>query len=143
MTESWVYFIEEVPIKGDLMKRGNIKIGTSFDVEARLRSCQTGNPRDLQVLGVMAGGCEIESVLHRKFKQHRIRGEWFRPAKRLLVFIEKNTKTFCPAIKHKQLLEEVRKTRLIYLRQQSREWGPNASGWKILRELESRLGVDA
>lgn len=67
-----VYFVQE----GD---DGPIKIGVANDPFARLRECQVGNPRELNLLGVYVGGYPEERMLHRRFAAGRIRGEWFRP----------------------------------------------------------------
>jgi len=53
------------------------KIGTSTDVEQRLRALQTANPRKLTLLGVLPGGKNLEKQLHKHFAHKRTRGEWF------------------------------------------------------------------
>ena len=69
-----VYFISD----GDYVKIGK----TTGDPTARLASLQTGNPRELAVLGMAfngRGGCatNLEHWLHELLKKHRVRGEWF------------------------------------------------------------------
>lgn len=54
---------------------GLVKIGRSTDVDARLRTLQTGSPEPLKLLGSIAGDSELN--LHRKFDHLRVGGEWF------------------------------------------------------------------
>ena len=57
---------------------GPVKIGLAADVEMRLAALQTANYEELRVIKVFQGGGEdLEFYLHRKFKNLRIRGEWF------------------------------------------------------------------
>ena len=70
-----VYFIHE---------QGNyktFKIGmTKGDSDYRKRKLQTGNPRELVVFAIVEidDAMGYEGFLHRKFKDSRIRGEWFK-----------------------------------------------------------------
>lgn len=57
---------------------GPFKIGTSFDVQRRLSALQTGSPLDLEVVIEIPGNHGLETALHDKFKNKRIRGEWFK-----------------------------------------------------------------
>lgn len=66
-----VYFIEAIGIDA-------LKVGSSEDVLARLADLQTSIPFDLKLLGAVEGGTPYEKRLHREFRVHRIRGEWFR-----------------------------------------------------------------
>jgi hypothetical protein len=79
---SKVYFVQEAPA-------GDIKIGTSKDVGARVREMTVANPRPLVVLATMSGDRKIETLLHKRFASARIRirGEWFRPVPELLAYI--------------------------------------------------------
>lgn len=69
-----VYVISEGP-------DGPIKIGKSADPEARLRTLQTGNPRQLRMIyacrfeSEMAD--EVETCLHLELAESRLAGEWF------------------------------------------------------------------
>ena len=62
---------------------GFVKIGVTWDLEFRLRSLQLANPLPLHVLGVIPFGgnrlraFQYESILHRRFDNDRIHGEWF------------------------------------------------------------------
>jgi hypothetical protein len=68
---------------------GPIKIGFSDDVGKRVAGLQTGNPELLTLLLVVPGTMETESSLHNRFASARIRqsGEWFRPTRQLLEFV--------------------------------------------------------
>ena len=69
-----------------------VKIGfTDQQPKSRLNACQTGNHLEITLLGVMAGSISDESVLHKKFSDLHIRGEWFRPGDDLMRFIADNT----------------------------------------------------
>jgi len=73
----YVYFIQEG--KGN---HGNIKIGKSNDVDKRLKSLQTGNPRKLTLMASIKckspdDAFKLESKFHLKFQDKQIRGEWF------------------------------------------------------------------
>jgi len=63
---------------------GLVKIGVSHDPERRLSTLQTGHPDELRLLGFVSGGRPLEAHLHRMLKAHRVRGEWFRPAPRVV-----------------------------------------------------------
>lgn len=56
---------------------GKVKIGTSRDVPARLRSLQTGCPHPIELLHVEVGDEAREQVWHDRFKHLRAQGEWF------------------------------------------------------------------
>lgn len=61
---------------------GPIKIGISKNVDKRLSTLQTGNPRELKLMAwiVTQGKSEdheTEQKLHRFFSEYRVRGEWF------------------------------------------------------------------
>ncbi len=56
----------------------SIKIGISNNVAQRLRDIQTTCPEKVHLIGVIVGNRKLEGILHRRFKEHHIRGEWFR-----------------------------------------------------------------
>jgi hypothetical protein len=58
---------------------GPIKIGWAASVRKRLALLQIGNPETLRLLAVAPGDAELEALLHLRFGDHRIRGEWFAP----------------------------------------------------------------
>lgn len=62
-----------------------VKIGVTGEAEVnlvalaqRVMALQTGNPRPLIVAAVQPGLLGDEQKLHRRFRLHRARGEWFR-----------------------------------------------------------------
>lgn len=67
---------------------GAIKIGTTMNFHMRLSQLieQHG---DLELLGVMAGGRDLEQWLHKQFGETRIYGnqEWFYSSDKLMKFI--------------------------------------------------------
>ena len=64
-----------------------VKIGRSYDVQARIIGLQTGSPRKLKVMAVMEGHSQTEIGLHQMFEKHRAQGEWFRLTQELKWFI--------------------------------------------------------
>lgn len=74
-TPAYVYFIHNE----DSMA---VKIGCAKNVQRRLATLQTSSPSDLKLLGTIKAesfrcAMELEENLHEKFKDSRIRGEWF------------------------------------------------------------------
>lgn len=57
---------------------GPVKIGWAVDPKQRLAALQTAHHEKLLILRVIDGEQAEEQELHRRFSQHRIRGEWFR-----------------------------------------------------------------
>jgi len=80
----WVYFIEAT--KPD--KRGPIKIGYSKNPAARLKSLQVSTADTLVLLGTLPGDQTLEARLHNQLKAHRISGEWFHPAAKVLAALK-------------------------------------------------------
>lgn len=70
MKQRYVYFIQDT-------RRGTVKIGTTTDVQARLRTLQTGNGAPLRLLGTFTGGYAEETAIHAQLSAHRVHGEWF------------------------------------------------------------------
>lgn len=69
--------------KGYVYVVGNInakicKIGFSTNVFKRISGIQTGCPIPLEIICVVHGTIEIEKKLHKKYKDFRMNGEWFR-----------------------------------------------------------------
>ena len=80
----FVYFIRN--------PKGNIKIGVSRDVDARLRNLSESTCSDQRQTLTLEGSVEFknrseavafERQLHREFCLYRIKGEWFMPSKEL------------------------------------------------------------
>jgi hypothetical protein len=76
-----VYFIQ-------IQDNGPIKIGSAKHPPSRMSMLQIGIPEKLNLVMVLFGDNELERILHRKFNNHRIRGEWFRPHEDILSFIK-------------------------------------------------------
>lgn len=73
-TKALVYFIAD--------GLGNIKIGSTSDLEKRLKTYKTHNPRKLEVVKTipcesMQQARKTEKRLHKEFSKYRIGGEWF------------------------------------------------------------------
>lgn len=74
---AFVYFIQEG-------EDGPIKIGWAINPFQRLKQLQTGNADSLRLV-YYEDLCDrraaqlTETALHREFRGHRVRGEWFRP----------------------------------------------------------------
>jgi len=66
---------------------GQVKIGWSRKVSARLAQLQTGSAVPIKLLGTVAGGRALERRLHERFAHLRVAGEWFLDDPELLVHI--------------------------------------------------------
>jgi hypothetical protein len=66
---------------------GQIKIGWSRKVAARLAQLQTGSASPIKLLGTIPGGRGTERRLHERFAHLRLSGEWFVAAPELLAYI--------------------------------------------------------
>lgn len=60
--------------------RKAIKIGYATDLKKRLTQLQVGNSNPLKVMLTVPGTKEDEALLHHLLREHRIRGEWFKPS---------------------------------------------------------------
>lgn len=69
-TLSRVYFALDVAA-------GEVKIGYSANVTARIKRIRWEYGRAVELLGTTDGGLEFETLLHRRFAPYRRRGEWF------------------------------------------------------------------
>lgn len=78
---SQVYFIRSAD--------GLVKIGTSSDVSKRLKALSTAHGANLELLGSVPGGHEIERAFHVRWAECRVNREWFRPSDDMLVAIER------------------------------------------------------
>ncbi|MCP4336644.1 MAG: hypothetical protein GY679_02205 [Mycoplasma sp.] len=76
-----VYFIGN-------QEEGNVKIGFSTDVNRRIKELQTSSPSKLKILKTFPGDISKERELHERFKEYRIKGEWFELVGNLKCFIE-------------------------------------------------------
>jgi len=73
-TKTLVYFIAD--------GLGNVKIGSTSDLEKRLKAYQAHNPNQVKVIKIiscsdMQQARETEKQLHKEFSKYRISGEWF------------------------------------------------------------------
>ena len=71
-------------------KKAPIKIGhTKNNIRNRMDLLQTGNPVKLKLLAVVdIDHRGVEGQIHKKFKEQRIIGEWFKCCPELLEFIK-------------------------------------------------------
>lgn len=76
-----VYFIKRV-------SDGLIKVGFSDDPKRRLQQLQTGQPDRLEMILVIRGGMELERTLHIRWRHLNVGGEWFKPHRELLSYID-------------------------------------------------------
>jgi hypothetical protein len=60
-------------------EEGPIKIGIASNVTKRLSMLQIGNAEELRVLALLECHPSVEDLLHGRFAEGRIRGEWFDP----------------------------------------------------------------
>lgn len=68
--QSWVYFAL-------CPATGFVKIGTSTQVEKRVRNLSHQSGQSLKILKCIKGSYTNESEIHRKFSSKRHHGEWF------------------------------------------------------------------
>lgn len=57
-----------------------VKIGTTRDINKRISSIKTNNPKDIEVIfesQSMLNNYEVEKELHSIFSKYNVRGEWF------------------------------------------------------------------
>ena len=56
-----------------------VKIGVAQNLEKRLNDIQVSNPRKIHVIAYtkFKNAYKIESILHKKFKDKNVSGEWF------------------------------------------------------------------
>ena len=74
----YVYLVQEQLISC----KGAVKIGISTNIQRRIENMQVGNSRRLKLLATMGPFGEVKAIcferqLHRRFKGHHVRGEWF------------------------------------------------------------------
>lgn len=81
---NYVYFVKST--------NNLIKIGSTTNVERRLKQLQTGSPGELELLGYIEteDSYALESKLHEEYKTLRVSGEWFNiPVKQVEELIDK------------------------------------------------------
>lgn len=61
--------------------RGNVtgyyKIGVSTKLEERIRQVDNGTSEEISLISSSTGGQDLEAQLHYKYKNKRVKGEWF------------------------------------------------------------------
>jgi len=76
--------IKNAPADIYYFKSGDfIKIGFTKNVGLRLNSVRTDSPLPVTCLAVHRGSKEDEKLIHEKFKEDRVHGEWFRFSEKL------------------------------------------------------------
>ena len=83
-----IYFIAENSKDGPGFSCVKIGYTGQTSVYRRLDTLQTANPQKLTLLFDAPGTRPKESFLHSFFRPFKVRGEWFRPEKRLMEFID-------------------------------------------------------
>lgn len=84
VAKQFLYCLQECP-------RGLVKFGIAVDPDKRRGDLKTGNARLLVVIGYreLTSSMRVcEAAIKERFSDHRIRGEWFRPAPEVLRFVE-------------------------------------------------------
>lgn len=67
---------------------GPIKIGyTDKEANIRMSAMQVCCPYELKIIGLMEGSYAEEQELHKIFKYHRIRGEWFSNTREIINYL--------------------------------------------------------
>ena len=54
-----------------------VKIGYSKSVEKRLKSLQTANPNQLEIISSFDGNRKEEEHIHYRFRKFKVSGDWF------------------------------------------------------------------
>lgn len=87
----WVYFIGNRENK-------IVKIGYSRSPKTRLKELQTGCPYKLSIIYLLPGGIKLEKLLHKKYEDYKLNGEWFKLEKQLekdCIFNRSNLDVYC------------------------------------------------
>lgn len=75
-----VYFIGSV-------HHAVVKIGMTGNVLGRIRTIQSSFPSALRIFLVLPGERRLEEIVHRKFAELRMKGEWFHLGQELVDWI--------------------------------------------------------
>jgi hypothetical protein len=84
--EECVYFIQQLESRA-------IKIGWTVNFRNRLRALRAMNGGSISVLLVTNGNRETELELHQRWQGYRLHGEWFKPNREILGYIQQRVKT--------------------------------------------------
>lgn len=102
-TESaFVYFIFNIDCQA-------IKIGVAKNVEKRLKSLQTSSPSILELLhkiqlDSLKEAFKLESLLHKRFANLRINGEWFKASEELRNYIRYSSSFYSQPVNASKLI---------------------------------------
>jgi hypothetical protein len=84
--DGYVYFLRNT-------ENSRIKIGYSFNrPDERLAMCRVGAGAPLERFALMHGSRILEGILHDRFREWHVDGEWFNPAEPLMEFIRENAR---------------------------------------------------
>lgn len=79
--QPFVYFLRPVG------KPGPVKIGRSKSPRSRLDALMAWSPVPLEIVATIPGSYEIEYRVHALFAKDHTRREWFKPSRKLSLFI--------------------------------------------------------
>jgi DNA-binding Xre family transcriptional regulator len=71
-----------------------VKLGYSKDPLKRLCEIQVSSPIECALLGVLSGPPEREKLVHKRFAEFRVSGEWFKLNEILTEWIDTNMRPF-------------------------------------------------
>lgn len=90
MCPGYVYFItfEDIEFRSKIPA---IKIGSTYDIDQRIKNLSTGSPMSLMLIGFLVRNnpSQLEAELQYEFRPFRIKGEWFMAQPELLENIKK------------------------------------------------------
>ena len=90
MKPGYVYFItfEDEEFRSKIPA---IKIGSTYDIDKRMKSLSTGSPMPLMLIGFLVhkSHSHLEAKLQYEFRRFRMKGEWFMASPELLENIKK------------------------------------------------------
>jgi hypothetical protein len=90
MKPGYVYFITFADAEFR-SKIPAIKIGSTYDIDKRMRSLSTGSPIPLMLIGFLVHDppSQLEAKLQYEFRRFRMKGEWFTASAEMLENIKK------------------------------------------------------
>jgi len=70
---------------------GPLKIGTTVNLEERLKTLQGGNSKQLKIIMSFEGGSTLENKIHKDLAEFKIRknGEWFYRDEKVFSYLKK------------------------------------------------------
>jgi hypothetical protein len=80
-----VYFAE---------RDGKIKIGIAQNATDRISALRNGSAEPLNLIAAVPGNHSLERALHKKLRQHRINGEWFKDCRDVRAAIQNSINNF-------------------------------------------------